>query len=153
MSVQEDIKRISEEESRIRFDRFSHELGHRIGMALHEEARSRSVAVAIDVTAFGQRLFHLSMAGTTPDNDEWIERKMAVVLRFHKSSLRVGRELALDGRDIENRYYVDPRRYVAHGGSFPIRLTEGGVVGAVTVSGLAQEEDHALVVSVLERFL
>ena len=153
MSIQSDIDRITEEESRLQFEHFDHDLGHRIGAALHEEAVNRGVSVAVDVTAYGQQVFHLAMAGTVPDNDRWIERKVAVVLRFHKSSLRVGRELAGEKMTIEERYFIDPREFVPHGGSFPIRLKGAGVIGAVTVSGLAQEDDHALVVSVLERFI
>lgn len=153
MSTQEDIRRIEEEESRLQFDHFDHELGHRIGLAIYEEAKEKDLAIAIDVQAYGQRVFHLAMPGTAPDNDGWIERKVAVVQRFHKSSLHVGRKLADSGMTIEERYFLDPRVYVPHGGSFPIRLRGAGVIGAVTVSGLAQEDDHALVVSVLERFV
>ncbi len=43
--------------------------------------------------------------------------------------------------------------YAAHGGSFPIRIRDVGVVGAVTVSGLPQAADHALVVEALRTFL
>ena len=152
MSVKGDIERIAGEEQRIRFDRFDYELAHSIGAALHEEAKRREAAVAIDVTAFGQQLFHLAMAGTAPDNDRWIERKHATVLRFGKSSLRVGRELALEKLSIEERYHVSALQFAPNGGSFPIMLKGGGVIGAVAVSGLTQEEDHELVVSVLEQF-
>jgi uncharacterized protein (UPF0303 family) len=153
MSIQDDIKRIQDEEERLQFERFDYDLAHRIGLALYEAAKEKSLGIAIDIQAYGQRLFHLAMAGTAPDNDRWIERKVAVVLRFHKSSLLVGRKLASEGMSVDERYFVDPRVYVPHGGAFPIRLKGAGVIGAATVSGLAQEEDHALVVSVLERFV
>ncbi len=43
--------------------------------------------------------------------------------------------------------------YMAHGGSFPIRLAGPTCIGAVTVSGLPQREDHALVTRTLAEFL
>ena len=159
MSIKKEIEQLLEQEDRIQFTTFDHDLAFRIGSALREEALRRGVAVAIDIRAFDQLLFHVAMPGTVPDNDQWIERKTAVVMRFHGSSFRIGRELARDKVAIEDRYFVDPRSFSAHGGSFPIRLRSsatgapGGVIGTVTVSGLPQEEDHALVVSVLEQFV
>jgi len=143
------IDELAGQEQRIRFSSFSPQRGIDIGFALLEAARTRDLAVAIDVYAFGQTLFHVALPGTSPDNDRWIERKRAVVLRFHKSSFRVGRELEAAQKTIDQRYYVDPHAFSPHGGSFPIILQDGGVIGTVTVSGLPQEEDHALVVSVL----
>lgn len=153
MSIQTDIERIKDEEARLQFDRFDHDLAFRIGIALHDEAQTQGASVTIDIRAFGQQLFHLAMAGTAPDNDRWIEGKIRVVERFHKSSFRVGRELAAEGKGIEERFLIDPLEFRPHGGCLPIRLKGGGVVGTITVSGLTQEEDHALVVAVLERFV
>ncbi len=48
---------------------------------------------------------------------------------------------------------LDPRDYAAHGGDFPIFVQEVGCIGAITVSGLPQREDHELVVEVLAGFL
>jgi uncharacterized protein (UPF0303 family) len=47
---------------------------------------------------------------------------------------------------------LDPADYAAHGGAFPVRIANVGIVAVVTVSGLPQAEDHALVVTALERF-
>jgi uncharacterized protein (UPF0303 family) len=146
------IEELIAQESRIAFSNFTPQIGIEIGFALYENAREQHAPVAIDVYAFDHVLFHVALPGATPDNDRWIERKRAATLRFHKSSFRIGRELEAVGKTIDERYYVDPRVYSAHGGSFPLKLKDGGVIGATTVSGLPQEEDHALVLSVLQRF-
>ncbi len=57
------------------------------------------------------------------------------------------------GLSLAERYLVDAHEFAAHGGAFPIRVRGVGLVGTMTVSGLPQEEDHQLVVSVLEAFL
>ena len=43
--------------------------------------------------------------------------------------------------------------YAPHGGGFPLLVAGTGVVGVVLVSGLPQEQDHALIVEALEAFL
>ena len=63
------------------------------------------------------------------------------------------RRLAVRGRTLGADQGVDPALYAAHGGSFPVRVRGVGVVGTVTVSGLPQADDHALVVEALERLL
>ncbi|WP_336314494.1 heme-binding protein [Vibrio tubiashii] len=49
--------------------------------------------------------------------------------------------------------HIDATEYCAHGGSFPVRIKHCGVVGAITVAGLPQLDDHNLVVSVLRKYL
>ena len=66
----------------------------------------------------------------------------------------MGERFRVRGTAFEESSRLDPDRYAAHGGSFPLRLSpDGPVVGAVTVSGLAQAEDHRLIVEALERYL
>jgi len=43
--------------------------------------------------------------------------------------------------------------FAAHGGAFPIRIRDVGVVGSISVSGLPQADDHAFVVEMIEAFL
>ena len=144
------MEELEQQEEQLRFATFDHDTAIALGDTLYRTARERNLAVTIDVRAFGQILFHLAMAGTTPDNDQWVERKSNVVLRFHCASYRMGRRLAESGETIAEHSFVDPMTFSPFGGSFPVRLKSGGVIGAVTVSGLPQEEDHALVVSVLQ---
>jgi uncharacterized protein (UPF0303 family) len=106
----------------------------------------------LDVRRFGaphQQLFYSALTGTTPDNQRWVARKVAVVARFHKSSYHVGRLLAQSGLAFNARYNLPEEDYAAHGGCFPITVTGAGIVGAVTISGLAQREDHNLAVEAL----
>ncbi|MFW5807997.1 MAG: heme-binding protein, partial [Spirochaetota bacterium] len=53
----------------------------------------------------------------------------------------------------EEKYLLPESEYAPHGGSFPILLRNTGIIGTVTVSGLAQEEDHDLVVEALSEYL
>ena len=73
--------------------------------------------------------------------------------RFHKSSMRVGENYRLKGREICAELGLDPIDYASHGGSFPVRVAGTGVVAAITVSGLASEDDHGLIIRVLEDYL
>ena len=47
------------------------------------------------------------------------------------------------------RYGLPVGDYAAHGGSFPLNVESAGIIGAVTVTGLTQREDHELVVEAL----
>jgi len=68
---------------------------------------------------------------------------------MQRSSYAVGRSLALEGVSLEQKTGAPVRDFATHGGAFPIRTDGVGCVGAVTVSGLPQREDHAIVVAVL----
>lgn len=144
---------IAAEEAELRFRRFTNDDAWALGTALVEEARRRSLAVAIDINRGGQQLFHAALEGTAPDNDEWIRRKVNTVLRFGCSSLYLSVRCRQEGKTLGELREVDVANYAAAGGSFPIHVTGVGIVGAVTVSGLPQVDDHRLVVDVLRGFL
>lgn len=44
---------------------------------------------------------------------------------------------------------LDATHYASHGGAFPLRVAGAGTIGAVTVSGLRQRDDHQFVVEAL----
>jgi uncharacterized protein (UPF0303 family) len=65
----------------------------------------------------------------------------------------VGRRLAASKTELDEALGVEPRLFAAHGGAFPIRIKDTGVVGTITVSGLPQADDHAFVVELIAAFL
>jgi uncharacterized protein (UPF0303 family) len=145
---------LEEQERRLQVTRFDNNDAWRLGCLLVDLARERNLGVTIDIRRGPQQLFHCALPGTTADNDTWIERKVRVVLRYDASSFLVGTRHRERGTTFEaSTPHLNHADYAAHGGAFPIRVRDVGVVGVVTVSGLPQAEDHALVVEGLERFL
>ncbi|MEV0899511.1 heme-degrading domain-containing protein [Actinoplanes sp. NPDC049802] len=147
------IRSVEEQELRLTFPAFTEADAWALGCLLVNLATERRLPVAVDIRRGRQQLFHAGLPGSSADNDAWIERKVRVVYRFGASSYLVGRRLAAKGRQLDASQGVDPARYAAHGGAFPVRLPNAGVIGVVTVSGLPQADDHALVVEAIETFL
>jgi uncharacterized protein (UPF0303 family) len=147
------LEELATEERELQFAAFDQDTAWALGVALVEAARAASLPVTVDVRRNGQQLFHAALEGTAPDNDEWIRRKTRVVDRFGHSSLHVGERARRVGTTFEAQMRLDPDRYAAHGGAFPITVRGTGVVGTVAVSGLPELEDHAFVVAGLRAFL
>lgn len=153
MSIESDLALIATQEKTLRFERFEEGEAWRLGSRLCEIARSRELPVVIDIRRFGQPLFYCALAGSVPDNAEWVRRKGNVVARFHRSSYGVGLELQQAQNSLEARFGLPTVDYAAHGGAFPLVVSGAGVIGSVTVSGLPQRMDHALVVEALAQEL
>ncbi|MEJ5188061.1 MAG: heme-degrading domain-containing protein [Breznakiellaceae bacterium] len=152
VATKELLDKIIQEEQDLVLEHFDEQDAWHLGIILKREAEDKKYPVAIDIRRHNQILFHVALPGATADNEEWIRRKANVVFRFHRPSLAIGVELVLAGVTLEQKYFVSPLEYSAHGGSFPIRVEGVGLVACVTVSGLPQEEDHRLVVEGLRRF-
>jgi uncharacterized protein (UPF0303 family) len=147
------IPELEAQEAELRFPSFSNSQAIALGAAIAEKARERGKAITVDIRRAGQQLFHCALDGTTSDNDQWALRKGRTAERFGHSSFLVGIRLKLAGLGIEEKHFVSPLEYSAHGGAFPVNLEGTGIVGSITVSGLPQEEDHALVVECIREFL
>jgi uncharacterized protein (UPF0303 family) len=149
MSHAEDIRRIAAQEAALRFARFNEIDAWQLGEAMRAAAVKRGLPVVIDIRFANRQLFYAALPGSDADNPEWVRRKSNVTLRYGRSSYRFGRELALKGQGLEAERGVTLMDYAPHGGSFPIHVEGTGVVGAITVSGLPQREDHNFVVEQL----
>lgn len=153
MAAEDDLLKIAEQEKALVFPRFDLDTGWRLGCLLREMAQEHHLPVAIDIQLHSMPAFYAALPGSTADNWGWICRKRRLVLRFFQSSYAVGRKLALQQTTLEEKFGLSSAEYAAHGGSFPINVEGVGCIGAVTVSGLPQREDHSLVVKALCRLL
>ena len=147
------LAELAAEEEELRFDGFTNDDAWDLGSALVAVARRDGAPVAVDISRHGHQLFHASLPGTSPDNDSWIQRKTRVVHRFGHSSLYVRQASIERGTTFEAEFGIDPARYAAHGGAFPVVVRSVGPVGAVVVSGLPQLEDHRMVVAAIRAHL
>lgn len=153
MTIDRDLEQIARQEEALCFDSFNLETAWQLGSLLQKMAASRKLPVVVDVTLHSMPAFYTGLAGSTADNANWVRRKRNIVLRFLKSSYGVGLQLQRQGATIEQKFGLPLADFAPHGGSFPIHVIGTGVIGAVTVSGLPQREDHNLVVEALAIFL
>ena len=145
------ITEVAEQQRRLVLRHFDNDDAWALGCLIVEMARERELPVVVDIRRHGHQLFHVSLAGTTPDNDSWVDRKVRVVDRFGAPSFLVGLRARAAGTTFPEQSGLPEQEYAAHGGSFPLTVAGVGPVGTVTVSGLPQEDDHALVVAALEQ--
>ena len=149
MGLQEDLDRIALQERELVLPRLDAEIAWQIGSKLRTLGAERRLPIVIDIRRFGHPLFYTAMDGTTPDNPEWVRRKGNIVARFHHSSYTAALNEKLKGKTIYETQGLPIADYATHGGSFPIRIANAGIVGSITVSGLPMRQDHELVIEAL----
>ena len=153
MSLEGDIERLKLQEQKLRFSKLDEADAWALGSLMREKALAKKLPLVIDIQVAGRPLFYTALHGTTPDNANWVRRKINVVMRYHKCSYLAGRELVLNRQALDETRGVLPIDHAAHGGCFPIHIIDTGIVGTVTVSGIPQREDHNFVAECLSEYL
>jgi len=153
MSYSSDIEKIKAQEQALRFKAFDEEAAWALGSQMREAAEEKNLPLVIDIRIGERQLFFTALPGTTADNSHWVRRKSNSVMRYHKSTYLIGREHAARGAQFGPERGIDLADYVDAGGGFPIHIIGTGVVGAITVSGIPQRDDHGFVVEQLCHFL
>lgn len=151
----ERTERIAELEAELHelvFPSFDNADAWRLGCLITEAAREGGHAVVVDIRRPGLILFRAALAGTAPDQEEWVRGKSAVVFRMEASTALVAERFTSQGIDPLEGWLRLPE-YAVAGGSVPVRVARAGVVAAVTASGLASDDDHRLVVEGIRAYL
>jgi len=151
--MDEILQQLLLEEEELQFTNFNEETAWEIGSNLVKHGIIGRLPITIDITRGDHQIFHASRPGTSVDNDEWIKRKVRLVYRFGHSSFYIGQLLKSKGKRLEDAYLISESLYAPHGGCFPIVVKGTGVIGTISVSGLAQEDDHHLVVQAIREYL
>jgi uncharacterized protein (UPF0303 family) len=124
-----------------------------IGEIAKSISLSRNLPTAIEVRLGDWVVYHISLPGSTSENQRWIDRKARVVSLKHHSTLyeRVSaQEREVDWHKENN---LLDETHAIHGGGLPLITKDKGFVGVLLISGLPQVEDHLLGVEVLTEFL
>lgn len=146
------IAALQAQEDELIFDAFDHTDAWNLGSRITAIAQQAGHKVGIDIRRPGLILFRAALPGITPDQDVWIARKAAVVLRMESSSALLDARFSAAGIDPSGIGWLGSD-YAVTGGSFPIRVRGAGVVAAATASGLSSQEDHDLVVAGIRAYL
>jgi len=138
------VDELVDQDRSVDFDRFSHADAWGVGHQIVALAEEQGVAITAAIWLGQQRVFHVGLAGTSADNDHWMERKAALVRRYDASSWLVTQRWGSYGLEQASPLIgLDPAVYTFGGGGFPIRV-RGTTVGVVAVSGADNQTDHDL---------
>ena len=131
----------------------SHAEAIEIGEIAAGLGRDRALPIAVEVRLAEWIVFHVSLPGSTAENDWWIARKARVVLAKGNSTMfeRVAAEEA--GVNWYEHNNLSEDMHAVHGGGLPLNVTGVGMAGILLISGLPQVEDHLLGVEVIAEYL
>ena len=113
----------------------------------------RNLPIAIEVRLGDWIIYHVSLPGSTPENDWWISRKARTVMLKHHSTMYERVSAEERGVDWHKENNLQDETHAIHGGGLPLITKNEGFVGVLLISGLPQVEDHLLGVEVLTEFL
>jgi uncharacterized protein (UPF0303 family) len=143
---------LREQDARLRFTAFDHDDAIAVGTRIIELARQRDQTISTSVWLGQQLVFQASLAGTTADNDGWMNRKVATVRRYDVSSLQMLQRAQAAAAPPGAAWGIDPIDFAFNGGAVPIRV--GSLqVGVAVASGVNDYVEHDLVVEVLSELL
>jgi uncharacterized protein (UPF0303 family) len=142
-----------EQEARLALPSCSIEDAVAIGSWLLAAATEREKPITIEVWRGSRLVFRAARPGTNAHNDLYLAGKRRVVEHFGHSSYHEQRRHLAAGTTFEDETSLRFPEYAANGGGFPLIVAGTGLVGVVLVSGLPEEEDHALIVEALEAHL
>lgn len=154
-----DLNEINLLDTSLSFPAFTSQTAWTLGTLLRTRllAFAKPAVIDISLAHSSHCLFHATThSGTSPDNDAWVARKRNTVLRFGTSTWYMHNKFSGDEGVFAAKFGLGEAAgsYAIHGGGWPVRVRGvEGIVAVVVVSGLAQEQDHGIIVQVVGELL
>jgi uncharacterized protein (UPF0303 family) len=145
-------KQLLEEESLLQLPSLSNSDALEIGEIATTLGNQRRVPITVQVRIGDWIVYHASLEGSKPENDLWIERKVAVVMLKQHSTMYERVSTEEQGVDWHKENNLQDETHAIHGGALPL-ITDQGFKGILIISGLPQVEDHLFAIEVLTEFL
>lgn len=138
------VEALRQQEDILRYETFGREDALALGMKIAELAREKyHGSAAIRILEDGMTVFAYKMSGSSPENDWWAKKKLAVSRQTGTSSLLAYVEAEVG---LRKAFWLDrPDNYAACGGCFPVKMKAGPNWACVLVSGLEHYEDHQVI--------
>ena len=124
-----------------------------IGQIATEIGIERKLPIVVEVRIGDWIIYHVSLPGSTPENDWWISRKARTVKLKQHSTMYERVSAEERGVDWHEENNLLDETHAIHGGGLPLITKDDGLSGVLLISGLPQVEDHLLGVEVLTEFL
>lgn len=140
-----------EQEKKYTFESFSKADALRLGLIINEQSKKYNQGIAIKICVNHVVVFSYCQDGACQSNLDWGMRKQRVVEESEMSSLRYRVWMEKTNQTWVDRK-LDSMDFAEHGGGFPIRIKDTGVIGSITVSGLPHLDDHQVIVDSLEEY-
>jgi uncharacterized protein (UPF0303 family) len=146
-------KQLLNEEQFFTFDNLTPANALEIGEIAKSLGVLKSLPIAVEVRLGDWIVYHVSLPGSTVENQWWIDRKARVVMLKHHSTMYERVSAEERGVDWHEENNLLDETHAIHGGGLPLMTQNEGFVGVLLISGLPQVEDHLLGVEVLTEFL
>ena len=143
---------VKSQEEALVFQAFGHKEAIEIGLIilkLAEEKYHQSVAMSIEIDH--TEVFACMMPGTTPENKDWIRRKVNTAKHTGVSTLNVCLQAVYGGQ--RPAWLAKEAAYVACGGGWPVGVKGEDPFAYIMVSGLEHHLDHQIIVDALSAYL
>ena len=145
-------KQLLDEEQILRLASLSNSDAVEIGEIATQIGKARNLPIAVEVRIGEWVVYHASLEGSKPENDWWINRKVAVVMLKKHSTMYERVSAEERGVDWHKENNLQDETHAIHGGAIPLNTNEG-FKGILIISGMPQVEDHLFAVEVLTEFL
>ena len=145
-------KQLLDEEQILKLPSLTNSDAIEMGLIAVTLGSQRKLPIAVEVRIGEWIVFHASLEGSKPENDWWINRKVAVVMLTQHSTMFERVSAQERGVDWHKENGVTDETHAIHGGALPL-ISDDGFKGVLIISGLPQVEDHLLAIEVLSEFL